>query len=258
MAHRGLSFEERRLRRKRIAELVRDGAAVSHVAELFEITPQHVYTACKEFGVKTTRKARVGCAFPGCKNPHCAKGLCNAHWAQLSRRGELKPIYSDETEEERWSRQVDKQPGPNGCWIFTGNGNGMGQTASKPGDTGYGQFAWRGRKYTAHRYSYEKYVGPVPVGAYLDHLCMNKLCVNPQHLDPVTPHENTRRFHAYASLQARIKTLEKFVRSLGYDPKEIGNSNIPAVQPIQQVRLRARPSKARETTHRMQADTTSA
>ncbi len=45
----------------------------------------------------------------------------------------------------------------------------------------------------AHRFAYENLVGPVPTGLLLDHRCRNKSCVNPDHLDPVTSGENTRR-----------------------------------------------------------------
>ena len=58
---------------------------------------------------------------------------------------------------------------------------------------GYGQF-WDGdRLIYAHRYVYEKEVGPIPDGFHLDHLCRNTSCVNPAHLDPVTPQINSLR-----------------------------------------------------------------
>lgn len=73
---------------------------------------------------------------------------------------------------------------PDGCWLWTGY-----VTA-----TGYGRVAVPGRrKLYAHRVSYELHVGPIPVGLTLDHLCRNKLCVRPDHLEPVTLAENIRR-----------------------------------------------------------------
>ena len=58
---------------------------------------------------------------------------------------------------------------------------------------GYGR-AWFKRKMTlAHRLLYEMMVGPIPDGYHIDHLCKNVTCVNPDHLEPVTPGENARR-----------------------------------------------------------------
>lgn len=45
----------------------------------------------------------------------------------------------------------------------------------------------------AHRVAYEHIVGPIPPGMQLDHLCRNRMCVNPEHLEPVTAQENRRR-----------------------------------------------------------------
>lgn len=75
-------------------------------------------------------------------------------------------------------------PEPNtGCWLcFTSNNQ-----------RGYGRLNVGGRLVTAHRHSYEISVGPIPEGLELDHLCRQPCCVNPQHLEPVTPFENGRR-----------------------------------------------------------------
>lgn len=54
---------------------------------------------------------------------------------------------------------------------------------------GYGNFL----NQRPHRWLYERWVGPIPEGLVLDHLCRRVLCVNPMHLEPVTQLENVRR-----------------------------------------------------------------
>jgi hypothetical protein len=70
------------------------------------------------------------------------------------------------------------------CWTWTGVARGTG---------GYGGFRYDGRMQFAHRVSYELLVGPIPEGLVIDHLCRNRKCVNPEHLEPVTQTENMAR-----------------------------------------------------------------
>lgn len=58
---------------------------------------------------------------------------------------------------------------------------------------GYGQFREAGKLFLAHRASYEAFVGPIPEGLTLDHLCRNEPCCNPAHLEPVTHQVNCQR-----------------------------------------------------------------
>ena len=80
-----------------------------------------------------------------------------------------------------------------GCWEWL-----AGKDPS-----GYGSVRWEGRTRGAHRVAYEVLVGPVPDGLELDHLCRNRACINPAHLEPVTRRENVRRGFGPAGICAR-------------------------------------------------------
>ena len=58
---------------------------------------------------------------------------------------------------------------------------------------GYGRIQYKNHPTLAHRFMYEQMVGPIPEGMTLDHLCRNRLCINPAHLDPVVMRTNILR-----------------------------------------------------------------
>jgi hypothetical protein len=87
----------------------------------------------------------------------------------------------------RFERRITKRA--DGCWEWQGAHDPTGYGIT------YGDLAdGRGyRKLYAHRAAYELYVGPVPKGYDIDHLCHVRGCCNPDHLEPVTRKENLRR-----------------------------------------------------------------
>lgn len=87
----------------------------------------------------------------------------------------------------RW--RVDE----NGCWLWTG-------AVQRSKRTGYG-LDTTGRM--AHRLVYEEFIGPIPDGLQLDHLCRVRHCVNPAHLEPVTHRENQLRGFGASGVNAR-------------------------------------------------------
>ena len=81
-----------------------------------------------------------------------------------------------------WDRFWEKVDASGDCWEWTAAATGAG----------YGAIWVDGRMELAHRKAFELLVGPIPAET-LDHLCLNRLCVNPDHLEPVSRAENTSR-----------------------------------------------------------------
>lgn len=107
-----------------------------------------------------------------------SRGLCNGCYQRAARLGALRPL-PDTTHDRLWSKV--KQDGD--CWVWTGYKD----------PSGYGRLGFRDSVWLAHRVSYTLMIEEIPDGLQLDHLCRNRACVNPYHLEPVPPEVNRLR-----------------------------------------------------------------
>lgn len=117
--------------------------------------------------------AAPGCAVEGCPKPHHSKGWCNKHLMRWKRTGQVekaRPWISDLTERMSFytSRNVES-----GCLEWTGTllANGYGYMSKTLSGT-----------HAPHRHAWVVANGPIPEGAWIDHICHNRRCVEPSHL----------------------------------------------------------------------------
>lgn len=124
------------------------------------------------------------CDIAGCDGEHVARGLCGRHYHRWERHGDplAGGIHRIADPDERFWSKVDI-PSRFSCWWYEGSCTPIG----------HGLFRSGGKTIQAHRFSYERLVGPIPDGLVIDHLCRNPPCVNPAHLEPVTQRVNVQR-----------------------------------------------------------------
>jgi HNH endonuclease len=101
------------------------------------------------------------------------------------------PKYFKRTPLDRWLNYVQFQEDSE-CWLWVGH-------IAKTGYAAFGGQKWAG---LAHRFSYVTFVSEIPKGLQLDHLCRIRHCVNPDHLEAVTPQVNTLRGNTSAAKNA--------------------------------------------------------
>ena len=93
--------------------------------------------------------------------------------------------------ERFWNKiQVDENTG---CWNWLGPKVGRG----------YGVITIDSRQRYTHRFAYEVNIGKIPESLTIDHLCKNKLCANPEHMEVVSNRENNMRGNSMSAINAR-------------------------------------------------------
>lgn len=131
------------------------------------------------------------CALPECDAPHVAKGYCGKHYrAWKAHRDPRTALMCRGDVLERFWFHIDKT---DDCWLWTGYLN----------RDGYARFRIGKQFVAVHRWSYEHFIGPIPDGLTIDHLCRVRNCANPEHLEPVTIGVNTLRGETPPGINAR-------------------------------------------------------
>jgi len=146
------------------------------------------------------------CFVPECtRQQHTSNfgGICLMHYKRLRRNGTTALQYVPTLAERFWAKVVKDGPIPSHrpdlgpCWTWTGTIHGA---------TGYGYFSLdHSHPVGAHRIAYELTIGPLG-NAIVDHLCRNRACPNPTHLEPVTYRENLVRGPTTIAAQNLAKT----------------------------------------------------
>lgn len=133
------------------------------------------------------------CSIAGCGRVHDARGYCKAHYVRARASGELALI-------DRVNWRDNYEVSDSGCWIWQGRVDRDGYGAR--GGVMRQEFGTD----RAHRAFYMLLVGPIPDGLVIDHLCRVPACVNPEHLEPVTPEENTQRGENFLAVNRRVQS----------------------------------------------------
>ncbi len=121
---------------------------------------------------------RSRCSIDGCGNIVDARGYCQKHYRRWRAHGD--PLHTPPSALDRFHEKYVTDA-VTGCMIWTAHRNA----------DGYGQFGVDGKTVSAHRFAYEQFVGAIPDGLVIDHLCRNRACCNPHHLRVCTRRENT-------------------------------------------------------------------
>jgi hypothetical protein len=144
-------------------------------------------TVLKPYG----RYSKPTCSVDGCDDDVRSRGWCNKHYQRWKTKGDPLSVKldRDKTLEERFWEKVNKhgpisdyRPNLGPCWVWTG---------AKV--EGYGVIQLNGRPVKAHILSFTWAKGPIEEGRERDHLCRNRACVRPDHLEAVSHWTNVAR-----------------------------------------------------------------
>lgn len=141
------------------------------------------------------------CSFGECVRTVKGRGLCKTHYQHALRGREpyLVRSWISDPVEYLWRSTSVSDPLDCWRWLLSINGRGYGNVARR----------FRAIGNTAHRLSFAIFRGPIPDGLTIDHLCRNRWCVNPLHLEAVSSRVNTLRGYSPTAVAYRTGVCVK-------------------------------------------------
>jgi hypothetical protein len=143
------------------------------------------------------------CIIDDCEGSTVGRGYCRKHYQRWWKHGD--PLHTQRQHRgfavkvvlDRFNSY--KRVNEKGCWIWSG-------TTSN----GYGRLYVGPKTEFAHRWSHENFIGPIPPGYQVDHKCRETLCVNPDHLEAVSPSENLKRRRPHTNKKDPAPARDRF------------------------------------------------
>ena len=160
---------------------VRRGRAITPIRERRRKEPQH-------------------CSVSGCSRSSRARGMCDTHYKQQARGvdpGEFRPRGLDLHAFLAMNSREDGE-----CRVWTGYI-----------ERGYGRTVWNGKNARAYRLAFELAYGAVPGGMVVDHICRNRACIRPEHLQAVSSAENSQNRASEGTSASGVRGVTLDLRS---------------------------------------------
>ena len=156
--------------------------------------------------IKEVERPKRLCSIENCDRPHLGRGWCSMHYARWQKTGDpnskgSRPYNMSKKEFVEWilSKKIVQ---PDGCWV---------QNELKPAADGYIKITFSGKALSAHRIIVEIISGDLSGNIVVHHKCHNRGCINPNHLQPVTPEENHAEMFEYQMYMDRIAELKTLI-----------------------------------------------